>query len=162
MVALENDRGLPTTYMYTETVAVPKQIRGDGLGAGVFGTNFTFDDFERFMSLNRTEESKRLSDETREGHPSFVLVSTPRDPIRGSYTKVKTWVYGDQERVRRVLKADLDRIVTKDGLSYPGRITLRDLTEGTQTQLDITSSEIDGKLVSQGELEVGELGRYCR
>ena len=174
VLALENDGGLPATFLYTEAVLTPKRITGGGLGAGIFGTDFTFDDFDRLMNLNRTEETKRLPDETREGRPTFLLEATPRDPSRGYYTKVKTWIdvetcvaveaefYGGQEHPRRVLTADLDRIVTKDGLSYPGRVTMRDLTEGTQTVLEITSSEIDGKLVTDAELEVGELGRYCR
>src|SRR5262245_51702935 len=84
VLALENDGGLPATFLYTEAVLTPKRITGDGLGAGVFGTDFTFEDFDRFMNLNRTDDTKRLPDETREGRPTVLLEATPQDPSRGS------------------------------------------------------------------------------
>lgn len=169
---MENEGALPDSFLYTEELRTPKRITGAGLGGGIFGTDFTFEDFERFMNLNRVETTRRLPDAAIDGRPTFVLESTPLESGRAHYSKAKAWVdkascvvvqaefYEATEQPRRMLEAD--QIVTKDGVSYPGRVTMRDLTGGSQTLLEITASEIDGTLVTDQELQVGELGRYCR
>jgi hypothetical protein len=174
VLAMESEAGLPDSFLYTPELRTPKRITGEGLGHGIFGTDLTFEDFERFMSLNRAETTRRLPDEAIKGRPTFVLESSPVEPGRASYSRAKLWIdhqscvvlqaefYQGGDMPRRVLEVDLDRVVTKDGLSYPGSVTMRDLAAGTQTLLEITASVIDGTLVTDRELEVGELGRYCR
>lgn len=174
VLAMENEAGLPDSFLYTEELRTPKRITGGALGGGIFGTDFTFEDFERFMNLNRVETTRRLPDAAIEGRPTFVLESSPFDPGRSQYSRMRFWIdrttcvvlqaefYEAQQRPRRILQADLGQIVTKDGLSYPGRVTMRDMTEETQTLLEVTASEIDGALVTDRELQVGDLGRYCR
>ncbi len=174
VLAMENEVGLPDSFLYTEALRTPKRMTGGALSGGILGTDLTFEDFERFMNLNRVETTRRLPDAAHEGRPAFVLESTPLDPGRSQYSRIKFWVdratcvvlqaefYEAQGHPRRVLQADIDQIVTKDGISYPGRVTMRDITEETQTLLEITASEIDGALVTDRELQVGELGRYCR
>lgn len=172
VLTMENEGGLPESFLYTEELHTPKRITGAGRGGGIFGTDFTFEDFERFMNLNRTDATRRLPDAELDGRTAYVLESTPLEPDQAHYSKVKSWIdpatcvvvqaefYAGSDQPKRRLQAD--RVIAKDGLSYPSRVTLRDLADGTQTTLQITAAEIDGAIVTDQELEVGELGRYCR
>ncbi len=174
VLAMENLGRLPDSFLYTEELRVPKRITGSGLGAGIFGTDLTFEDFERFMSLNRVEATRRLPDAAVGGRAAFVLESTPFHPDRSHYSKATSWVdketcvivraefYEGQAKPRRVLEADPVEIVTTNGFSYPGILTVKDLADGSETRVEVTAAEIDGARVTDRELEVGELGRYCR
>jgi hypothetical protein len=116
-------------------------------GEAVFGTDFTFED----VVPREVEDStyRRLSDETVDGVPCFVVEVTPLEHADSDYSRfvvyveqehyvpLRTRYWDDRELEVKELTAKHDGIREFDGVFVPMRTTMRNLQLDTYTSLQI-------------------------
>ena len=67
-------------------------MTGDGAGGSLFGTDFTYEDMQRFMQLNRPEATTRLPDGDLDGHAVYIVQALPTDEAKSAYTKILNFI----------------------------------------------------------------------
>lgn len=173
VLSMEVKGAAPENFLYTEELRKTKRVTGDGAGGSLFGTDFTYEDMQRFMQLNRPEATSRLPDGDLDGHAVFVVQAVPTDQGKSAYTKVLSYVdkttcvvlksesYEQGDRVRKVLSAKTDQMYTEKGVTAPSEVTMNDLRDNTHTVVVIEDLDVDGD-VDVRSFEVSALGRHCR
>jgi hypothetical protein len=167
------DGSAPENFLYTNELRKTKRVTGDGSGGSLFGTDFTYEDLQRWMQLNRPEQSERLPDADLDGHAVYVVESKPKEKGQSAYSKVVSYVdkqtcvvlksesFENGERLRKVLTAKAEQMYEENGIHAPTEVTLNDVRDKTSTVVSIEDLDIDGDVDSRSFM-VGELGRHCR
>lgn len=173
VLTMEVKDAAPQNFLYTTELRKAKRVTGDGAGGSLFGTDFTYEDLQRFMQLNRPESNERLLDEQLEGRVVYVVVSKPSAANTAAYTKVLSYVDKDtcvvlksesyelNERLRRVLTAKPEPMYEENGVHAPAEVEMKDVRDQTRTLVAIEDLEVDGDVDSRS-FQVSELGRHCR
>jgi outer membrane lipoprotein-sorting protein len=173
VLSMETKGEPPQNFLYTSELRKAKRVSGEGTGGSLFGTDFTYEDLQRFMQLNRPESTQRLPDGDVEGRAVYVVQATPSDPSQSSYTKVLSYVdkstcvvlksesYENGDRLRKVLTAKPENMYQENGVTVPTEVEMKDLRDQTRTLVAIEDLEVDGEVDSRS-FQVGELGRHCR
>jgi outer membrane lipoprotein-sorting protein len=173
VLSMESKGEPPQNFLYTSELRKAKRVSGDGAGGSLFGTDFTYEDLQRFMQLNRPESTQRLADGEVSGRAVYVVQSMPSDPAKSAYTKVLSYVdkgtcvvlksesYEVGDRLRKVLVAKPDAMYTENGVTAPTEVEMKDVRDQTRTVVAIEDLDIDGDVDSRS-FEVSELGRHCR
>jgi len=168
-----NDARPPESFLYTTELRKTKRITGEGAGGSLFGTDFTYEDMQRFQQLNRPDRYERLPDAEVEGRPVYVLQSKPIDSATSAYTKVVSYVDKDtcvvlksesfegDDRLRRVLTAKPDGMFEENGIHAPAEVVMKDVRDETQTTVSVEEFEVDGT-VDARSFQQSTLGRHCR
>jgi len=173
VLSIEVKGEAPQNFLYTTELRKAKRVSGDGAGGSLFGTDFTYEDMQRFMQLNRPESSERLADDKLDGRAVYVVQNKPTDPGASAYTKVLSYVDQDTcivlksesfeggERLRKVLTAKPEPMYTENGVHAPAEVEMKDVRDQTRTLVAIEDLEVDGEVDSRS-FQVGELGKHCR
>src|SRR6516225_1094029 len=115
VLSMESKGEPPQNFLYTTELRKAKRVSGDGAGGSLFGTDFTYEDLQRFMQLNRPESAQRLADSDLDGRAVFVVQALPTDTTKSSYSKVLSYIdkstcvvlkseqYETGDRLRKVL-----------------------------------------------------------
>ncbi|HTO06393.1 MAG TPA: outer membrane lipoprotein-sorting protein [Myxococcota bacterium] len=163
----------PQNFLYTTEFRKAKRVSGDGAGGSLFGTDFTYEDMQRFMQLNRPESTERLPDDTLDGRAVYVVQSKPTDAQASAYSKVLNFIdkdtcvvlksesYEGTERLRKVLVAKPDAMYSENGIHAPTEVEMKDVRDQTRTVIAVEDLEVDGQ-VDPRSFQVSELGRHCR
>jgi hypothetical protein len=163
----------PQNFLYTTEFRKAKRVSGDGAGGSLFGTDFTYEDLQRFMQLNRPESTERLPDGSLDGRGVYVVQNKPQDPGGSAYSKVLSYIDKDtcvvlksesfegSERLRKVLTAKPDAMYNENGVHAPTEVEMKDVRDQTRTTVAIEDLDVDGE-VDKRSFQVGELGRHCR
>ncbi|HTO54197.1 MAG TPA: outer membrane lipoprotein-sorting protein [Myxococcota bacterium] len=162
----------PQNFLYTSEFRKAKRVSGDGAGGSLFGTDFTYEDLQRFMQLNRPESSERLPDGELDGRAVFIVQNKPSDPTASSYSKVLSYIDKEtcvvlksesyeSDRLRKVLSAKPEGMYFENGVHAPTEVEMKDVRDQTRTLVAIEDFDVDGTLDDRS-FEVSELGRHCR
>jgi hypothetical protein len=158
-------------FMYLPELRKVRRVTKRSVSGSMFGTDFSYEDFERFQGLAADGEAKRLPDGEVEGRKVFVLEGRPSRGEESAYERIVSFVdqehclpihtelYEKGERLRKVMVMPSEKI-TKEAESWVPRLVLvKDLVNKTQTELLVDEIELDKKLprklFSQGELVSG-------
>jgi len=173
VLSMEVKGAAPENFLYTNELRKTKRVTGDGAGGSLFGTDFTYEDMQRFMQLNRPEATTRMPDGELDGHAVYVVQAVPSDTAASAYTKVMSYVdketcvvlksesYEAGDRVRKVLTAKTEQMFTEKGINAPSEVTMNDVRDNTHTIVNVEDLEVDGEVDSRS-FEVSALGRHCR
>jgi Outer membrane lipoprotein-sorting protein len=173
VLSMEVKGGSPENFLYTNELRKTKRVTGDGAGGSLFGTDFTYEDLQRFMQLNRPEATTRLPDGELDGHAVYIVQAVPTDAAASAYTKVMSYIdkatcvvlksesYETGDRLRRVLVVRTEQMFEDKGIHVPSEATMNDVRDTTHTVVAIEDLEVDGDVQSRS-FEVSELGRHCR
>lgn len=173
VLSMEVKGSAPENFLYTEELRKTKRVTGDGAGGSLFGTDFTYEDMQRFMQLNRPEATTRLPDGDVDGHAVFIVQAIPTDTAKSAYTKVVSYVdkttcmvlksesYEAGDRVRKSLVARTEQMFSEKGVNAPSEVTMNDVRDNTKTIVNIEDFDVDGDVDSRS-FEVSALGRHCR
>jgi hypothetical protein len=173
MLSMETPDGAPDSFLFTPELRKAKRITGEGVGGSVFGTDFTYEDLQRWQQLNRPESHERLPDGEVEGRAVFVLLTTPSDKSQSSYTKVLSYVdqktcvvlksesFENGDRLRKLLTAKADDMLEDKGIFAPTEVVMKDVRDQTQTTVVVEDLEVDGD-VDERSFQASSLGRHCR
>jgi hypothetical protein len=173
MLSMENPEGAPDSFLFTRELKKPKRITGEGVGGSVFGTDFTYEDLQRWQQLNRPESHARLPDAEVEGRSVFVLETTPSEKAKSSYTKVLSYVdketcvviksesFENGDRLRKLLTAKPDDMLEASGVFAPTEVVMKDVRDETRTVVVVEDLEVDGDLAERS-FQVSSLGKHCK
>lgn len=173
ILSVENASGTPDTFVYTVELRKPTRITGQAAGGSVFGTDFNYEDLERWQLINRPGAQERLPDAEIDGRPVYVLVTRPAASAESTYAKVVTYVdkktcvvtksesFESGDRLRKVLTASPAEMLEESGVFAPTAIVIKDVRAETTTTVAVEDLEVDGEL-DERSFEVSSLGRHCR
>jgi hypothetical protein len=169
LLLIETD-GSPDAFLYTPELRRPKRITGSGGGGTLFGTDFSYEDFERWQLFNRPGLTERRPDATVEEQPVYVLWTRPADEANSQYEKIETYVhretcvvlksdsYEPGNRLRRVLSADPKSLLEEGGIWIATELVMRDVRDETHTRVVVEEIEVDQE-VHDNVFAVGRMGR---
>ncbi len=169
LLVIETDAS-PDTFLYTPELRRPKRVTGTSGGGNLFGTDFSYEDFERWQGFNRPGQTRRDPDAEVAERPVYVLVTAPSDAAASAYEKVVTFVdqqtcvtlktdsYEPRGRLRKVFTADPASLMQEAEIWIATRLLMSDLVDGTHTRVLVEDLEVDRDL-KDSLFSVGHMGR---
>ena len=158
-------------FMYLPELKRVRRVTGRMLAGSMFGTDFSYEQFERIQGLAEDVSSERLPDGQLDGKAVYVLSQIPDQEAGSSFERVVTYLdpancvplkvefFERGARLRKLLTADASQI-DREGQSWiPRRLLMKDLRDGTETELVVEKIEVEAsiprKIFTQGALERG-------
>ena len=158
-------------WMYLPDLKKTKRITKHSIQGSMFGTDLSYEDFERLQGLGEDAEPKRLPDDVVEGRPTDVIEVRPARDEDSQYERIVAHIEKERcvplrlemieagGRLRKVMTFPLDQIKeTKNG-PFPHLIRVEDVIDGTHTDLIVEEIRFDAKIprnyFSQSNLEFG-------
>ena len=170
MLMIENPNGASDFFVFSPDEHRVRRVSGRSSG-GLFGTDFSYDDFENWRGFAKRSRSERLDDAVEAGRPVYVLSGTPAPGEDSSYERVTSYI--DREtcvvlridsfqpgaKLRKVLRADPASIEKTGNVSIARAIVLEDLLDETRTRVAIDTIKLDvdlpDRLFRQTDLSSG-------
>jgi hypothetical protein len=170
LLLLEKEEGRSDMFMYLPEIGKVRRVTSRMMATSMFGTDFSYEEFERFQGFERGWTNTRLPDATVGDEAVYVIESRPQGPEDGSaYERIlqyvhqeiclplKTEFYERGGQLRKVAVTDRASIAKQKSGWLPRAVTIRDLRDETETDLVVEKLEIDEKIprkfFSQRELE---------
>jgi len=165
-------RGERNMFMYLPELRSVKRITSRMVTGSMFGTDFSYEDFEMIEDYAKKSEARRVEDALLDGETVWVLESRPAAGEMGAYSRIleyvdpktcvrlKTELFEANDRLRKVASSDRKSLAQVSGLHYAPQLTLQDLVKQTETELVIEKIEIGveipERLFSQANLTKGK------
>jgi hypothetical protein len=171
VLMIEKKERRPDTFMYLPELKSVRRVSSSAASSSLFGTDFSYEDFERLVGMSADAAKERGDDTEVEGRAAYV-VSAKVDPDSGSaYEHIVTAVdkqtcvplrtefYEPGDALRKRLTADAAKIKQEGALFVPMQLTMHDLRDETQTDIVVehidAEAKIHRKMFSARELEAG-------
>ena len=154
MLMIENPNGPSDFYVFSPDERRVRRISGRSSG-GLFGTDFSYDDFENWRGFAKRSKSERLPDAVEAGRSVYVLSGTPAPEDGSSYERVVSYVdretcvvvrinsYEPGAKLRKILRADPASVEQTGDVWIATAIELEDVLDGTRTRVSIDSIRLD-------------------
>jgi hypothetical protein len=154
MLMLESATGPSDFYVFSPDDRRVRRIASRSKG-GLFGTDFTYDDFENWRSFQRNGQIERLPDAAIGDRAVYVLENAGVVAEGSTYERVVTSI--DREtcvvlqvdsfeagnRLRKVLRADPASVKQVGGISFASAVELEDVIDQTRTRVSVDQFKID-------------------
>jgi hypothetical protein len=123
----------------------------------VFGTDFSYEEFEWLQGMGRRGTSTRLADAVIAARPVHVVESRPASDSSSAYERMVTYVDGEHcvplqvefyaagGQLRKVLTADPEQIRPEGTAPVPRRFEMRNLRQETSTEVRVETVELGTK-----------------
>ena len=161
VLMIEREGDDPDLFVYLPAISKVKRVRKSRLKGALFGTDFSYEDFERVQGLAQKTEVEKKEDFDLDGRPVWVLEARPSDRGSSEYSRIVTYV--DQEfclplrmefvdwkqGLRKVLSSDPAGVRREGTRFLPADFVMRDLRDGTETQVTVHSVDIDPGLAEE-------------
>jgi hypothetical protein len=150
-LVLERD-GENEMYFMSPDLGEPKRIAGTQRASTLFGTDYSYEDFEHLQAFKRPGSSRRLEDDEIGNRPVYVVESRSVD---SDYERILTFVdketcvalrmemYEQGGRLRKELDVNPDFVRRKGAIWIANMALMHDLRDATTTQLLVDSTEQD-------------------
>lgn len=148
-LVLDKKNGPPDQYVYLPRLDRTRRITGRDRRQPFLGSDFTYFDLRRVEPEDATH--RRLPDDKIGTDPVYVVESTPKAALRGTYARVETWVrksdylplrtrfYDLKGRLAKTLYAR--RVQMQDGKPFVKEARMQTHETGHATLLVIESAE---------------------
>jgi hypothetical protein len=148
---LERD-GENEMYFQSPEFEAPKRISGTARASTLFGTDYSYEDFEHLQGFHRPGSSRRLDDDSIGNRSVYVVESRSDD---SAYERILTFVdketcvalrmemYEPGGRLRKELDVNPDFVRRKGPIWIANMALMHDLRDATTTQLLVDSTEQD-------------------
>jgi len=157
-------------HLYLPEIRKTRRITSQALRGSIYGTDFSYEDFERLQGFNHAETRKLDPPGEVDGRPVFVIEARPAPDAGSAYEKIVSYV--DQEkcvplkvelyeppgRIRKLLSVDASKVERSGESWVPRELLMRDLRDETQTQLRLLSVEVGAEIPNR-TFRFGQLGR---
>ncbi len=145
-------------YMYMPALFKIRRISSKRISSSMYGSDFSYEDIERFYGMLSTEQPVQMPDVLIKGKPMYVLETRPAEDSGSKYESVVS--YFDQQdcvlqrvdffesgsKLRKQLIVDPGSITTKGNIKLPLRFTMTDWRNKTKTLLSIKQVKFDAPL----------------
>ena len=170
LLVIETVSGANDMFLYTPEIRKVKRVTASAAAGTLFGTDFSYEDFERWQLMNKPGNQTRLPDAVLSGRPVYVLETRPEADTGSSYDRVvsfvdketcvvlKTESYERGDRLRKVLTASPDAILEQHGVYIAGEITMLDVRDETHTAVIVEDLVVDRE-IDDREFEISRLSR---
>ncbi len=157
-------------FLYVPELRKTRRITSQSLRGSLFGSDFTYEDFQRLQGMAAQGERERLPDSEIEGVPVHVLVQHKGPDEASAYERVVSYVdaatcvplrvemWEPGERLRKVMTIDPGSVLEQDGARIPRRVLLEDRRQGSTTRLELDGVDLAVK-VPRRELGLSALER---
>src|SRR5262245_17856250 len=157
MLMLENGSGPSDFYVFSPDDRRVRRIATRSNG-GLFGTDFTYDDFENWRSFQRNGQLERLPDAVVAERPVYVLANSGVVAEGSTYERVVTSVDRDTcvvlqvdsfeagNKLRKVLRADPTKVKQVGAFSFASAVVLEDVIDQTRTRVSLDEFQLDTKI----------------
>lgn len=157
-------------YFKSPDLPEPKRINGPDQSLNMFGTDFTYEDFQNLQSFNRPGVSKRLLDAEVSGRPVWVVETLPDSESSSGYKSIVTSVdkltclplkiemFGPNARIRKILSVDPNQIVKRGPTWIAHHALMKDVRDYTETQLLVESVDVHVEF-DEDHFQVSSLGK---
>ena len=145
-------------FLYSPELRKTRRVSTRTAAGSLFGTDFSYEDFERFQGIQSHSTSKRRPDAMLGDLPVYVLVSTPAPEDESPYESVVSFIgkktclalkiesYEPGARLRKVITADPSQLEQEGGIWFAREVIAKDLRDETQTLMIVEEIEIDQPL----------------
>lgn len=139
-------------YIMSPHLGAPKRIMGTQRASTLFGTDYSYEDFEQLQAFRRPGSSRRLEDDEISSRPVYVIEGRSAD---SAYERIMTFVdketcvalriemYEPGGRLRKELHVNPEFVRRKGPVWVANMVLMHDLRDGTSTQLLVDSTEQD-------------------
>jgi len=153
-LALEREAGFDL-FSYLPSLQKVRRLQGSAISGSLFGTDFSYEDFQRLQSAAEGTAVTRLPDADLDGRPAFVIAATPSADSGSAYHRIVSWIdretcvllradlEADGARVAKQLLADPAQVRAVGTRNIPHVVTLEDREKNTRTTLTIEKIELD-------------------
>ena len=158
-------------FIYLPELGRTKRITSRMGSASMFGTDFSYEEFERIQGMVEDSSTRRLADAEVEGNPTYVIEARPDEKRGSAYERILSFIdketcvslksefYERGDEPRKILTADRSKITWENEVWLAREQTMRDLRDETETLLIVEEVEvgksIPRKMFSERELEAG-------
>ncbi|MFI5316298.1 MAG: outer membrane lipoprotein-sorting protein [Myxococcota bacterium] len=157
MLMIESATGPSDFYVWSPDERRVRRVQGRS-NSGLFGTDFSYDDFENWRTFQKHGHAERLPDASVAERPVYVIQSAPAAGEESSYERVVTSVdretcvvlkiesYEPGGRLRKVLSADPAKVQRVGDLAIAGAIELEDVVDQTHTRVVFDQVQLDAPM----------------
>jgi hypothetical protein len=144
-------------FMYLPELKRVRRLTGHSLSSSVFGTDFSYEEFEWLQGMGRRGTTTRLADTVIVGRPVHVVELRPASDGSSAYERIVTYVdaehcvplqvefYAAGGQLRKVLTADPEQIRPEGTVPVPRRFEMRNLRQQTSTEVRVEAIELGTK-----------------
>jgi hypothetical protein len=158
-------------YVFLPSVHRVRRVVGDAGYDSMLGTNFSYIDFKQLEGAFAGVPATLEAPQTLEQGPAWVVSFKAQPGNGGGYTQIRSWVdqrscttvkvdFYEGAKVRKELTVPADALKQSERYWYPARAIMRDLREGTSTELRIlgvnSSAELPGELFDAQQFHVAK------
>jgi hypothetical protein len=171
VLLLERKDRLPDTMLYLPAIRKVRRVSSRAAASSVFGTDFSYEDFQRLMGMTVSAHKTREADTDIDGRSVYVIVARPTAESGSSYERVVTYIdketcvplttdsYEPGDKLRKRLSTDPAQITREGDYFIPRSQTIEDLRDATRTEFIVEEIDVDAKIhqkmFSERELEAG-------
>lgn len=171
LLGLQRDQERSDMWLYLPELRKVKRVGQRTISGSMFGTDYTYEDFQRVYHLAKDAKTTRGPDEELDGRTAFVLESQPSET--SEYERIKSYVdqemcvlrraeyYESGERLTKRLTIPLDKIDKEPSGWVPKLTRMEDLLDETHTDLVVESIDM-AKPVPDRMFSVRQLEREGR
>lgn len=157
LLILEKENG-SEMFLYSPELRKTRRISTRSAAGSLFGTDFSYEDFERFQGIQAHSQTERRPDASLGERPVYVLASTPAPEDGSPYESVISFIdkktcvalkiesYEPGGRLRKVITADPTQLEQEGGIWFAREVLVKDLRDETQTVMLIEEIEVDQPL----------------
>lgn len=160
MLETEGDRDNDILMFLPELNRV-KRVTGHMMSGSMFGTDFSYEDFESLQGLSNDDFERSLAPPAElGGRPVYVIQAVARKDVEEPPTYERTLTYVDQEwcvplkveffergdEPRKRLETDPSQVKQAGSRHVAHRMEIRDLRDQTRTELVVEDIDFDQKV----------------
>ena len=158
-------------FIYLPELGRVKRITSRMTSASMFGTDFSYEEFERMQGIAESAPTTRAEDGAVDGRPAYVLEVRPTSESDSAYERIVTFIdketcvqlrsefYERGDRARKVLAANTSTLSREGDVWLAREYLMRDLRDETETTMIVEEVEmgkpVPRKLFSERELVSG-------
>jgi hypothetical protein len=173
ILSVENASGVPETFVYTLETRKATRVTGPTTGTRAFGTDFSYEDLQRWQLIARPGASERLPDALLDGRPVYVLATRPDASAESAYSRVVSYVdkqacvvlktesFDGSDKLSKLFTASPEAMLEAGGIHAPTQVQIKDVPAATHTTVAIADLVVDGEIDARS-FEASSLGRHCR
>lgn len=145
-------------FSYLPELRKTRRITSRSVSGSLFGTEFSYEDFQHLQSLGAAASRERLADGDVAGRKVYVVSSQPPEDSGSAYTRIVSRIdqetcvplevdfYAEAEKPVKELRVSPDSLTQAGKVWVPTQATLKNLDNGRESRLAIEKVEFDVKL----------------
>lgn len=155
LLLIEKEGEDTDVYMYLPEFRKVRRVTTGMMSGSMFGTDFTYEEFERLYGLAEDLSSKRLADASIGDSAVYVVESKPENEADSEYDRIVQYVeqkrciplksefFSGGDDPHKVMSVDEPSMRQINGAWVPSQVTMQDLKQGSHTTLVVKKVEVD-------------------